>query len=56
VIGDGPGNQQVPSQVHGVNEHGTQTGTHPLQPTDWSHPHISTEPLTSNQGICSSLI
>ena len=53
---DCAGNPQVPSDLHGVNEHSTQTRTDSLQPTNWRHPHISTQPLASCQGICTSLI
>ena len=34
LVGDGPGNHQVPSDLHGVNEHRSQTGTDTLQPAN----------------------
>ena len=56
VTGDATGNHQVPSDIHGVNEHSSQARTDSLQPTNRSNPHISTQPLASNQGICTSLV
>ena len=41
---------EVPSAVHGFNEHSAETGADPLQPPAQCHPNVPHQPAEGHQG------